>query len=335
MYQYQGYLEQAGLAVKDAPFFDAAYLQQSYAGQSKARSTWRAFSRRRSQLRSGSRNNLLWIEKEALPFMPWAVERAFLPGGVPFVADYDDAIFHRYNLHDRTIVRRLLGAKIGAVMAASHTVFAGNSYLAAHARAAGAKRIEIVPTVVDTDVYRLKTGAPADGPPRIGWIGSPSTWTEFGQPLVALVQKALKPAGGLFRVVGGGPASYGLDGVEALEWSEVEEVDLIRGMDIGIMPLSDTPWARGKCGYKLIQYMACGLPVIASPVGVNAEIVAHGETGFLATTPEEWRAFLTLLLSDPVLCREMGARGRARVEAEYSLQVWGPRVATLLKEAAL
>lgn len=99
------------------------------------------------------------------------------------------------------------------------------------------------------------------------------------------------------------------------------------------MPLSDTPCARGKCGYKLIQYMACGLPVIASPVGINADIVEDGVNGFLANTPNDWRYALTTLLRDPDLRARMGAAGRAKIEREISLATWGPRVADLLKEA--
>ena len=118
--------------------------------------------------------------------------------------------------------------------------------------------------------------------------------------------------------------------LEVIAWSEDTEVDTIQSMDIGVMPLPDTPWARGKCGYKLIQYMACSLPVIASPVGVNKEIVEHGINGFLAETHDEWVKALNTLLGDADLRQRMGAAGRAKVEREYSLQVYGPKVANLL-----
>jgi glycosyltransferase involved in cell wall biosynthesis len=105
-------------------------------------------------------------------------------------------------------------------------------------------------------------------------------------------------------------------------------------MDFGVMPLTDMPWARGKCGYKLIQYMACGLPVVASPVGVNTQIVEHGINGFLASTEVEWHDAITTLLNDEALRRGMGAEGRRKVERHYSLQVWEPRVAALLRDVA-
>jgi glycosyltransferase involved in cell wall biosynthesis len=115
------------------------------------------------------------------------------------------------------------------------------------------------------------------------------------------------------------------------QWSEDREVADIQEMDIGIMPLPDAPWMRGKCGYKLIQYMACGLPVVASPVGVNRDIVDHGVNGFLAETPAEWAEALGTLVTDAALRQRMGAKARALVENQYSLRVQGPYIAKLLR----
>jgi glycosyltransferase involved in cell wall biosynthesis len=108
----------------------------------------------------------------------------------------------------------------------------------------------------------------------------------------------------------------------------------IQGMDIGIMPLPNQPWARGKCGYKLIQYMACGVAVIASPVGVNAELVDHGVDGFLARSEDEWEACIRRLAGDAALRASMGARGRAKIIEAYSLQSHGPRLAAMIRETA-
>jgi glycosyltransferase involved in cell wall biosynthesis len=116
------------------------------------------------------------------------------------------------------------------------------------------------------------------------------------------------------------------------DWSEANEVADIQAMDIGMMPLHDDPWALGKCGYKLIQYMACGLPVIASPVGVNRDIVEHGVNGFLASTEQEWRSAIEQLLSDASLRERMGKAGRTKVEAHYSIQQVGPRIAKLIHD---
>ncbi|RMH49595.1 MAG: glycosyltransferase, partial [Alphaproteobacteria bacterium] len=295
----------------------------------------RAYARRLGDLGRARAADVLWLEKEALPWVPPALESALLPRRVPLVTDYDDAVFHRYDLHRRAAVRRLLGRKIDRVMAASDLVMAGNAYLADRARAAGAPRVEIVPTVVEAARYAAPaTPVDRNGAPVIGWIGSPSTWREYMVPMLPMLTDVARRSGARLRVVGSG-ARPDLDPlVDVLPWTEADEVARIHEMDIGIMPLDDSPWARGKCGYKLIQYMAAGLPVIASPVGVNAEIVEHGVNGLLARDADEWRDALATLLADPALRARMGAAGRRRVEERYSAEVWGPRIAELLHEVA-
>lgn len=324
------------MEVDVSPLFDAAYLADIYRGDRNHREIANAYLKRLVRMRRGDWPDVIWLEKEALPWLPWALERMALPGGIPFVSDYDDAVFHRYDKHRHALVKGLLGRKIDKVMAHSAVVTAGNSYLAERARSAGARHVEIVPTVVDTDAYQAKPPLARTGKRKIGWIGTPETWVNFGVPLLDLVRDVARKRGGVFRAVGAGRHEGGSTAeVEFLDWSEEEEVSLIQGMDIGIMPLPDTPWARGKCGYKLIQYMACGLPVVASPVGVNREIVEPGVNGFLADTDEEWRQALDMLLRDEDLCRRMGAEGRKKVERHYSLQAYGPRVANILRDAAV
>ena len=145
------------------------------------------------------------------------------------------------------------------------------------------------------------------------------TWADHAAPMQRLIVDVVIPRGGLFRAIGARGTSEIEDGTEYLPWSEDTEVEAIRGMDVGIMP---------------IQYMACGRPVVASPTGVNTEIVEHGVNGFLARTAKDWRDALITLLDDPALRARMGAAGRAKVERSYSLQVWAPRVAALLRGAA-
>ena len=118
------------------------------------------------------------------------------------------------------------------------------------------------------------------------------------------------------------------------DWDEATETAGIGNFDVGIMPLPDNPWERGKCGFKLIQYMACGKPVVASPVGVNREIVVEGVNGFLASTQKEWVDALLRLKEDPDLRRTMGEKGRRMVEEEYCLQVTAPRLHRILLNAA-
>lgn len=328
--QYVPSLERAGIDIEVLPFFDDAYLIDLYAGRRKPMATFGYFAKRLSDCRVARGSDLLWVEKEVLPWMPWAIERAVLPRGVPYVVDYDDAVFHRYDRHQRGVVRWALGQKIDRVMQAAGCVTAGNAYLAKRAYTAGARHVQIVPTVVDLARYDTSKLEPADGALRVGWIGTPQTWSELARPIHAILSLELAAAGAVFRAVGAEMSASTQGDLEVLPWSEDTEVDMIKAMDIGIMPLPDTPWTRGKCGYKLIQYMACGLPVIASPVGVNSEIVEHGVNGFLADTPAEWREAVSRLLSDKELRERMGATGRKKVEAHFSLQAWSDRLAAIL-----
>jgi len=300
-------------------------------GEYDRRQVMRAYWGRLLQL-VGRRNfDLLWIEKEALPWIPAWLECALLHG-VPYVLDFDDAVFHNYDLHRSKWVRRFLGRRIDRLMAGARLVVGGNDYLAQRARDAGAPWVEVVPTVVDLERYEVRPHPGTQrGAPHIVWIGSPSTvgyLAALGAPLAALAQSVAFKV----RVIGGVLEMPGVD-IECVPWTEDTEVAFIAECDIGIMPLPDSPWERGKCGYKLIQYMACGLPVVASPVGVNTQIVQDGVNGFLAEEGGDWEAKLGQLLGDAVLREAMGRAGRRRVEDEYCVQQVAPRLAGLLLKA--
>jgi len=327
-------LETQGLTSSLEPFLDESYLQRLYSGGSTLAPALAAYARRAGQLLCARHIDLIWLEKEALPWLPWGIERTLLPRAVPLVVDYDDAVFHRYDMHRSASVRRFLGRKLYKLMASASLVTAGNRYLADRAAAAGAHRIEIVPTVVDLSDYTQRTEPLSANVPIIGWIGTPSTWTEYMAPMMPLLTQVAHAAGARIAAVGAGRAAAEHLVLDNRPWTETSEVARIHEMDIGIMPLTDTPWARGKCGYKLIQYMACGLPVIASPVGVNVEIIEHGVNGFLASSASEWKEALQTLLQKPDLRARMGEAGRRKVEREYSLQIWGPRVAQILRDVA-
>ena len=332
--QYCRWLEDAGFAVEYSALFDDRYLQGLYSGEKTHAGLIGYYRKRLSRLRQTPRPGLIWVEYEALPWLPWMLERALLPASVPIVSDYDDAVFHRYDRHRLAPVRWLLGRKIDRVMKRSQLVTAGNAYLADRARKAGAAHVEVVPTVVDLSHYSIRSALLSTPSARVGWIGTPNTWHAFGKTLYTQINGTLAEHDARFCAVGAELEAGRIGNLEVIAWSEDTEVDAIQSMDIGVMPLPDTPWARGKCGYKLIQYMACGLPVVASPVGVNKEIVEHGVNGFLAESDAEWRTAIEALISDQDLRRRMGAAGRQKVENEYSLQVWGPRVATMLRGVA-
>jgi glycosyltransferase involved in cell wall biosynthesis len=273
------------------------------------------------------------VEAEVFPWLPDWAELWLSLKRIPYVVDYDDAAFHRYDLHWAALVRWVLGRKIDRIMKQAALVVAGNSYLASRARQAGAPRIEILPTVVDASRYPIPT-AKRNEDFVIGWIGSQST-TRYLLPLLEVWRQALTWEGTSLRLVGSGKLNLSGVAADIVDWSESSEVQAVQSFSVGIMPLEDDPWTRGKCGYKLIQYMACGLPVVASPVGVNCEIVEHGSNGYLAANEVEWLSALGRLRSEPQLSEEFGRAGRKRVESVYSLEVTAPQMADLLKSAAI
>ncbi|MCL4675862.1 MAG: hypothetical protein KJZ59_07540, partial [Pararhodobacter sp.] len=181
---YAEALEARGLCSTLAPFFDEGYLERLYTGRSTLGPTLTAYVRRTGQMLRAGQSDLIWLEKEAMPWLPWSVERAMLPRAVPLVVDYDDAVFHRYDLHRSPFVRRLLGRKLDTLMATASLVTAGNRYLADRATAAGAPRVEIVPTVVDLTTYTRRLEPFPGNAATIGWIGTPSTWTEYMAPMM-------------------------------------------------------------------------------------------------------------------------------------------------------
>ncbi|MFQ3667045.1 MAG: glycosyltransferase family 4 protein, partial [Sphingomonadaceae bacterium] len=325
-------LESAGFDVTVAPFFADDHMRRLASGhRAGPGAVLRAIAGRLSSLSDVASHDLLWLQYEAFPFLPAWFERLLLARKVPFVVDYDDAIFHTYDLNANPLVRRFLGRKLEPLARAAAAITVGNAYLETWARRHNSE-VHLFPTVVDTNQY-VGAERRSGGPPTVGWIGSPSTW-----PYVAGILPAIAPVldrhGARFLAVGAGPAAEGLKRVEARPWREEREAQDIAEMDIGIMPVPDTAWGRGKCGYKLIQYMASGRPAIASPVGVNSQIIVEGETGFLAADSSQWSARLELLLSNPALCRRLGAAGQSRAAQHYSRAAVAPAFVSLLSRLA-
>jgi len=331
--QYLPYLAAAGIEVEVHPLLDDAYVRAIATGTAASKTAIAAgYARRLRQLLAPQRADLIWVYAELFPWLPAAFERLAFRSGKPIVYDFDDAFFHLYDDHAHPLVHRALGGKLKPLIRGAAVVCAGNDYLKHYADRAGASAI-VLPTVVDIEQYRPAATRP-DRPLTIGWIGSPSTWG-FVRPLLPLLAELCRSRGIAFSAVGAGVAAEAdrFDGLTLVPWSEPTEIAAVQAMDIGIMPLPDEPWARGKSGYKLVQYMACGLPIIASPVGVNATIVADGWTGLLATNLNQWRHTLTRLIDDPGLRATLGHAGRARAVDAYSLQVQAPRLVEALYSA--
>jgi glycosyltransferase involved in cell wall biosynthesis len=329
--QYHPYLTESGFELVSRPLLDNVYLQQLYAGGRPSRRHIAArYLDRLRWLLSSPDVDLIWLHCELFPFLPNIIERFARVPRKPIVFDFDDAIFHNYDKHPKREIRKFLGTKLRTTIGGAKMAFCGNAYLANYARPL-CPMSEIVPTVVDTKIFRVRDEERPTDPLRIGWIGTPSTWNEYLIGMLPMLKLALTSRAGQFAAMGADTNAEVEPMLDLVKWAEEREVPFLQSLDIGIMPLTDTPFARGKCGYKLIQYMACGLPVVASPVGVNSEIVEHGVNGFLAETDAEWQSAIETLLADAELRHRMGAAGRRKVEEHYSLQVWGPRVAQMLR----
>jgi glycosyltransferase involved in cell wall biosynthesis len=331
--QFQPGLAAAGIDLQIQSLLDNAYLQSRFSGDRPSlRGLLAAYGGRLQALRQADRFDLAIVYAELLPFLPGWLERQLLH--IPFIYDCDDAFFLKYCSGRLRALQPLLGAKADRLMAAAVAVTAGNTGLAAHARCFNSN-VTVLPSVVDTDQFRPTAPPSAEhsrGPFTVGWIGSPST-----APYLQLLVKPLQQLGRerpVRLLVVGGPAPA-IAGVEVVEqsWSLEHEVPLIQQFDVGVMPMPDTPWTRGKCAYKLIQCMACGIPVVASRVGANVEAVPP-ECGLLAESPEQWLAAFRQLAADPALRARLGVAGRRWVEERYSLRSALPVLEGVIQRAA-
>lgn len=349
-FQYFPFLEKAGFQVEVSPLFGENYLDQLYAGQSTKTEALKGYFNRFKKIFSVRNYDTIVLEKELFPFLPSFSEELFNLFGIKYIVDYDDAVFHNYDLHRNSVIRFFLGKKIDAVMKNASLVVAGNSYLAERAKKAGAKKIEIIPTVIDLERYPLNiVKTPSDfrnkeedsfSPTKktdskkfiIGWIGTKSTFEKHLLPQKSWILKAQENEGVEFRIVGitipqdlGNKISY-------IPWTEESEVEEIKKFDVGIMPLEDSPWEKGKCSYKIIQYFACGIPAIVSPIGMNKEVVAPNKNGLWASTEEEWLSAIKNLKENRDLQQSMGEKGRSDVEERYAIQATAKKWIKILNE---
>ncbi len=321
--QYIPFWQASGIDVDLVPLLDKNYIFALYEKRPINKlQIIKAYLKRLKRLLQYKKYNLLWIEKELFPWLPATAEKLLRLLKIPYVVDYDDAVFHYYDLHPKTFIRGLLGKKIDQVMQNASLVIAGNEYLAKRAELAGARDVAIIPTVIDIDRYPSVL-AEDESDLSIGWIGSASTFNHL-KLLANIIGPVLQQYNAKLLIVGAKGEGFSGLPVEWIDWHEDTEVQCIQRMSIGIMPLHDGPFEQGKCGYKLIQYMACSKPVVASPIGINKQIVSSGVNGYLANSNEQWQEALGRLLSDASLRRDMGKQGRSLVEQKYCLQVTAP-----------
>ena len=237
------------------------------------------------------------------------------------VFDFDDAVFLRDSYSSKGIDDPGRLRRFRAICNASDAIVAGNGFLAQNARLASAKAtIATIPTCVETNAYPLKQQHPANNTFDLVWIGSSSTLNSLKliEPCLEAIGEAY-PQVQLKIICDRFPVFKKLRTLEC-PWTAREEIQHISQADAGICHMPDDRWSEGKCGLKLLQYMAAGLPSIANPVGVHKEIIIHGKTGFLADTKDQWLNALDTLLKNSELQREMGLNARWRAEQSYSVQ---------------
>jgi len=288
--------------------------------------------RRIRQLRAARRADVVLLQRKLLPLWQLRILRRATPC---LVYDFDDAVFGRDSYHRKPPTSRQRLARFWATVYAADAITAGNEYLRGRvARYVEADRVGVIPTCLEPKRYRLAYHRRVGSAVQLAWIGQQSTLRSLHHARPQLAAAAGELSGLDLRVIC--DRFPELPGVRVVPrpWSSATEAAELAECDIGISWLPDDQWSRGKCGLKVLQYMAAGLPVVANPVGMHRQMVVHGRTGLLATTPAEWAAAIRQLASEPRLRQQMGAAGRRLVEEQFSVARWGPEFAFVVARAA-
>ena len=335
--QWDPLLRERGVEITYAPFEDeelhSVVYQHGRVGK-KLQLVTRNLARRLSTISKARRYDLVYILREAALLGPAVFERLLYQQRVPFVFDFDDAIFVTYRSPSNGYLSYLkFASKTKTICRLASHVMVGNPYLAEYAGQVN-DNVTVIPTTIDTEKYRVAPPRSDAGPVTIGWTGSYSTVQHLDTLRGALQKLAAKEK---FRLRVIGTPSYECPPVEveAMRWRAATELEDLGAIDIGVMPLPDDNWSKGKCGLKALQFMALGIPTICSPVGVNTDIIQNDENGFLAASEDEWVEKLTRLLRSAELRRRLGDAGRATVEQKYSAVTQAPRVYEIFKSARL
>ena len=321
IFQYLPSFTASGIRVAVQPLFTSKYFRLLGWRQTWVRTVakvcytaWRFLVRGVAVL-SSLQADLVVLEGPLFPYTGLAVER-WLSKRIPLVVELDDAIHLTPGMEET--IPRLLQFSVGAIV--------GNQVLADYARAF-TPQVHVIPTVVDT--HRFSPTAPQSpvntNPITIGWMGLDYN-IAYVKSLVPVFRKLQDDRSVRIKIICGTPPRFDGLTVDFSTWDYVREVEDLRSCDIGIMPLPDNAWTRGKCGLKLLQYMSLGIASVASPVGVNQKIIQNGRNGFLASTDDEWYETLLRLCDDADLRRRVGHEARKTVSEDYSLVVWAPRL---------
>lgn len=349
LFQFVAPMRERGIELEVRSFFDAetyATLYSTATSRSKAAALLSGLRRRMLETREVGEGDVVLVHRELAPVMGSALLRRLRQRRARIVYNFDDAVHLEAPGRARLLGSfKRPGQRTAELCRHASAVMAGNDYLADFARrvrggegeSAG---VHVMPTVLDTEAFRPPSNEAApnerapNAVPRVGWIGTHSTLPYLTQLFPVLARLQARTPFRLVVVCNRAPEPFpGLD-VEFVRWSEEGELEQLLQLDIGLYPLPDDPWTRGKCGFKAIQYMACGVPTIASPVGVLPEVVRHGETGCLAAGPEVWLDAAERLLADPQMRSKLGAAGRTHVVDHYSVRAVADEFANILHSVA-
>lgn len=313
-YMYAARMRDASEQVDVFNFFDEQYLRCLYKGKRAGifnilNSYWRRF---KDILNAGDK---LLIEYELFPFLPYCIEKMFLKRR-KYILNFDDNVWEKY------AGKIFLSAKYDALVRNASGIIVANDFLYEKVSKLNKNTIKI-PTVVDLDLYRLETEK--FGKFTLVWIGTPVTYMYLEKYAEALGLMSEKYDFELLVIARKSLEERRINGVNMrfVNWSQGSETELLLRSHVGIMPLTDDEFSKGKSAFKLIQYSAAGLPVIASPVGENVNVVTDGETGFLADSPTEWIEALGKLIDDKNLYSTMTKNTRKSSE-DYSIQKYFP-----------
>lgn len=340
VHQFLPYLERAGYECEVSSFCSPE-LFSALRGKGKVatkfRETLRCSAKRLLELRRMPGFDLIVIHREAFPFFAPVVEERIMRRHPRVIFSFDDAVFAGHEnvegLSHPMLYRWKHGKKYDAVIRGSSHVIAGNRILAEYARGLN-QSVSVIPTVVDCGKYVFR--APVTGrssPITIGWIGSQST-----APYLELAGPALRRLGEIFagrvrfRFIGAPDYHPPLPDSLSVPFRLDHEIEDLQSLNIGMMPLPDTEWTRGKCAFKAIQYMASGVPVVASPVGITTDLIRHNVNGLLASSADEWFRELSRLVRDAELRQRLALQGRQTIEDSYSLEHWAPRMTALFDQ---
>ena len=337
VYQYLSYLEAAGIEYDVEPFMSSAMyrlMMRPGHGIRKAVATLKATLHRFAVVRRAKEYDLVYLQRECLPFGSAWLERAIKKQGIKTIFDYDDALFiFKGSTHNKLADRFKRPEKYLEIFKLVDCVLAGNDWLRDQAGqyCRDARTFEVAENL---ERYTQRSPQVDTGAVTIGWLGSPST-----EKYLRLIESALRAVcrkypGTKLKVIGGGAFQAEGIPVEQVAWAMETEVAHLHTFDIGIMPLPLEEWSKGKSGGKARTYMAVGLPVVATGIGYNCELIKDGETGFLVKETAQWVAVLSRLVEDAALRQQTGDAARRYVAVHFALTKLGPRFADILREVA-